>query len=789
MFRVSARTVLELGSELISSDAIAFYELIKNSFDAGSQSGAEIRFEIVLNRNNYLRLRQRIVDGSLDLNRAQSEIMSALDWSASKESTKYFKAAICEARDLNELLHNLDTGYSTKNKIIVSDEGAGMSTQDLLENYLVIGTASRKHAIDAALSEETLGKAPFLGEKGIGRLSAMRLGGRLVVETARTEDQLFNLLKIDWSAFSTPDTMLEAIRVEPETGASKPKPDWSGTRLIIENLSANWTQSRIMHLAQFDLTRLVDPFSKDKRRPRVAIFWNRERVAVGHMDHVLLDHAHAIVKGRYRCRDSNPELECRLEALDLGFEHPYEIQTQVDNVEDLEGSIVGTSGKLPRYALDSLGEFEFEIYWYNRQRLGAIDSIGDRKFVREQQKRWSGILLFRDGFRVMPYGEDEDDWLKLDRRAMGSSGYLLNKAQFVGRVRISRLGNPYLVDQTNREGLRDGPEKQALIELLQLSIQTHLREFLKDVQRRHKQQSSDPIDTKIDVSKLETRATKALQEIERIAPPHSTTVVKDLRQTIFQIKEFYDHAQRQISKVERENRQMLQMAGVGLMVEVVAHELARSTEHVLTALAKLRGNEISNQADSMLRALSAEIMTIKKRLRILDPLSVSGRQRRQTFDLKEMIEGILSGHEMQFKRHGIKVQFESPSHNIRIRAVKGMIVQILENLISNSLYWLNLRKQHESNFCPLVAITVTTDPLKILFEDNGRGISLENREKIFHPFFSLKETAKRRGLGLYIARDCAEYIHGNLTLDDKVNPHTGRLHRFVLKFPEKVLIK
>lgn len=788
MFRVSARTVLELGSELISSDIIAFYELIKNSFDANSRSGAEIRFEVVLNRNDYLRLRQKIVEESFDVNKAQSEIRGALDWSASKESTEYFETAICEAKDLNELLHTLDTGYSSKNRIIVSDEGTGMSKQDLLENYLVIGTASRKHAIDAALSKEAVGKAPFLGEKGIGRLSAMRLGDRLTVETARTEDQLFSLLEIDWSAFSAPNAMLEAIRVEPETGASKPEPDWSGTRLIIESLGANWTQSRVRHLAQFDFARLVDPFSKDKRRPRVAIFWNGERVAVGRMDHLLLNHAHAIIKGKYRCRDGYPELDCRMEALDLGFEHPYEMKTQVDRIRDLEGSIIGISGKIPGYALHSLGDFEFEIYWYNRQRLGGIDSIGDRKFVREHQKKWSGILLFRDGFRVMPYGDDEDDWLKLDRRAMGSSGYLLNKAQFVGRVQISRLGNPHLVDQTNREGLRDGPEKQALIGLLHLSIQTHLRTFLKDVQRRHKQPTG-PIDTKINVSMLETRANKALREIERLAPPHSIPVVTELRQTLLQITELYDHAQDQISKMAVENRQMMQMAGVGLMVEVVAHELARSTENVLAALAKLPKGEISEQADNMLLALRAEMIAIKKRIRVLDPMSVSGRQRREVFDLTNLVESILAGHEMQFERHGIKVQFDRPRHNIRIRAVKGMMVQILENLISNSLYWLDVRKQHGAYFHPFIMVSITTYPLRIVFEDNGSGITRENREKIFHPFFSLKEEAKRRGLGLYIARDCAEYNQGSLTLDERTNPITGRLHRFVLKFSDEVLIK
>ena len=57
VFRVNARTVLELGSELISSDIIAFYELIKNAFDAGSRTGADVHFRIALRRNDYLRIR------------------------------------------------------------------------------------------------------------------------------------------------------------------------------------------------------------------------------------------------------------------------------------------------------------------------------------------------------------------------------------------------------------------------------------------------------------------------------------------------------------------------------------------------------------------------------------------------------------------------------------------------------------------------------------------------------------------------------------------------------------
>ena len=62
MFRISARTVLELGSELISSDIIAFYELIKNAIDAGSKSGATIQFNIVLRKNAFLSLNDKLLN-------------------------------------------------------------------------------------------------------------------------------------------------------------------------------------------------------------------------------------------------------------------------------------------------------------------------------------------------------------------------------------------------------------------------------------------------------------------------------------------------------------------------------------------------------------------------------------------------------------------------------------------------------------------------------------------------------------------------------------------------------
>lgn len=790
MFKVCARTVLELGSELISSDVIAFYELIKNAFDAESPTGAEIRFEIVLRRNDYLKIRRRAIEGRVDLSRLKSELVQMLDPSAPQDSLERFHKEIGVVQDLEAFVETLDLLHNSENRIIVSDQGTGMSHQDLIDNYLVIGTASRKRVIDVALAERGDSgnqRTSFLGEKGIGRLSAMRLGDELTVETAQIRDKRFNLLKIDWSAFDNLDAMLDEIDIVPELGESKSNREWSGTRLILSSLNSDWTRNRVQYLGEHDFARLTDPFSDVKRRPRIAIFWNGERIPIAHMDQNLLSHAHASAKGCFLYKDKTPYMQCVFEARDLGFEHPLETEKREYSLADLEGSISGLSEEVPISALDELGQFEFEIYWFNRRRLARIDSIGDQKAVRDSQKRWSGILLFRDGFRVLPYGEDYDDWLALDRRALSSVGYLLNKTQFIGRVTISRIGNPYLIDQTNREGLRVCPEQQAFIRLLQLAIQTELRDFMRDVDRRHKNQPLDMRKAETDVLQLQKRAKLALREIRRMSPQSSETT-KQLEQTFLETKELFDRAQRRIDEVENENFQMVQMAGVGLLVEVVAHELARSTENALAALKALRGKEVPDQINGLLNSLRSEMTSVSKRLRVLDPLSVSGRQRKETFNLGSLIEDILSGHELQFRRHEVQVELSMPDQAVRILAVKGMIVQILENLISNSMYWLELRKKREMDFRPHISITLGVNPLTITYEDNGRGIAVENQEKVFRAFYSLKEKSKRRGLGLYIARDCAEYHGGSLTLDEVLNKETGRLHRFILELPGEVVV-
>jgi signal transduction histidine kinase len=794
VFRVNARTVLELGSELISSDIIAFYELIKNAFDAGSTTGAVISFNVVLRRNSFLQLhntaleRLETVGRDAKLNRSLTDQMKAstaraLDVSAGAVSVAVFKSAIGGATDLRTYIAALEEAYAASNTITVADTGSGMSLDELSDNFLTIGTPSRKREIDRELGAG--GRSPYLGEKGIGRLSSMRLGSRLKVVTARLSDRRYNVLEVDWSKFSDIEAKVEDIVIDATRGATKPDAKESGTKLHIGGLAEDWTEKRVREMAQYEFARLTDPFIDARKRKRIALFWNGSRIAIPLMNRLLLENAHAKFSGNF----SGGILSVHMEALRLGYDHPKEMDVVSRSSQELEALLHDASQELPTSALQTLGPFDFEVFWYNRRLLAGIENLGNQKDVRDLQRNWSGIMLFRDDFRVFPYGNEEDDWLGLDRKALSRPGYVLNKAQFVGHVRISRDKNPKLVDQTNREGLRRTDEERALIGILQHVIRDMLWDFFRETDRKYKRSPIELDDLKSNIDTLEGRAKAALTKVRQIIPKEERETFDALQHAFNEFRDLSSRAQTKIEQVEEDSRQMIDMAGVGLMVESVAHELARAAESALNALERLQGQDFPKEVRAQLETLRTEMKTVTKRLRVLDELSVSGRQRSETFDLVELVQDVLDGHAPKFRRHSIESSFKHPKHPVRVRLVKGMVVQIVQNLVINSMYWIETRAKRQTDYVPRLSITLEENPPVLTVSDNGPGIAPENIERVFRPFWSLKEKGKRRGLGLFVARDHATHLGATLTLSDKSDKDTERLHEFVLELPESALIK
>ncbi|MAT33529.1 MAG: RstB [Ponticaulis sp.] len=789
MFKVTARTILELGSELISSDAIAFYELIKNGIDAGSGNGVTINFDIVLGRRDYQETKSQILseirdaddENAPDLDDLKEELSGKLNTEADElwESAKEF----IEEADTHEALLNALEEINALNSITISDTGSGMSLTELDTVFLVIGTSSRKNEIDAAMAG---GKshAPFLGEKGIGRLSAMRLGDRLSVRTTKTKDKNYNLIDIDWSEFDDSTKMIQDIDVKPKKGPKKENPEFSGTDIRIRKLSADWSEKRVDRLAIDDFSLLVDPLAKASGQ-RIAVFWNGKRVNFRRLEKSFLSHAHAMVRGQYRIINSEPHLELRIEINNLGFEHPKEVSIEVATVDELSAALIGLQAKRRRMnkrdidytALENVGPFDFQLHWFNRRTLRRFSSAGERQALLNLLDQWMGVRLYRDGFRVYPYGAEDDDWLDLDKTALASKGYALNRIQLIGQVEIGRLQNPELIDQTNREGLRQTPEEAILKETVQFAVE-RLRDEMNRVTKEQKDAKEPFIADETRTVDLEKRMKTAIQSIRKVVPSEHREVVQELELMREEFARYAAEARERIADMEKDADQMLAMAGIGLMVEVVAHELTRSAEDALDVLNSLKRKSVPDEIRRRLESLRASMTSISKRLRILDPLSVTGRQRKERFNLDELLNEILEAHEAQFERHQVELNVLLPDRSVQVSAVKGMVVQVLENLISNSIYWMDVEKQRKMSFRPALTISLEDNPPRIRFSDNGPGISKQYKDRIFDLFFSLKDKSRRRGLGLYIAREAAEHNGGALMLDPDVLNSEGRYSTF-----------
>ena len=772
-FRVLARTLLHLGAELISSDTVALYELVKNAFDAGSKR-VEIDVVVRVRYPDVERLTERLtecrnnhspVGGSARVfHDLRDELLAAVDRTAPE--AKALQRAVEAAADWEALAETLvDTNY-----IDVIDTGEGMSRAILEDAFLTIGTRSRLQ------SRRTNGDLrPLLGEKGVGRLSTMRLGNRLNVQSTMTGETRWNVLSIDWSQLShESDAPLDQFNVDVRQGPRKEDKAISGTRIRVSNLNAEWTVEKLEEFAKREFSKLTDPFASKRIFP-VILRFNGDPAPISRFDKMLLEHAHATVHAQF---ERAPK-----DAMRLTGTVQYKKRR---GTFALQGTHLTSATRSSPRALLSLGPFAVEAYWYNRRLLTEIEGVGNRPEVLALVRDWGGgIMVFRDGFRVLPYGGPDDDWLDLDRKALASGGYKVNRAQLIGRLTITSRDNPALTDQTNREGLRDSPEKQALQKLLRYVLVTELKVFLDDVDKET--QAREPVtieDLEERVRTEERRAEENLTELVRRVPEirQHQPLLTGIRDALAQIDGLMREVQEVAASYEAGRGQLLHLAGIGLMVEMLAHELNRATEYALLTLTDAPKDQLSQPMGALVRTLEAQLKTLRKRLRLLDPLSTTGRQRKEKFSVVALVRDAVDAHSERFAREHItcRVVAEPEGSELRINAVKGMILQVVENLIANSVYWLRQQRTLDPEHRSRIVITIDSSTHELRVRDNGPGVPRDLKERIFEAFFSTKPAGEGKGLGLFIGREIARYHGADLYLVDEPSGPDKTLHTFVL---------
>ena len=450
-FSFEARTLLELGKELISTDEVALYELIKNALDAGSPR-VEIDVRSRLVHTDYREAVRQLHESRKALSEVTAFIRAKIEEDQSDPSQQCL-TELDRTTDRPTYGERLDIHYAQLNSIEIKDTGEGMSFSDLNDVYLRIGTRHRRTQNEQGATK--------LGDKGIGRLSAMRLGDLLTVETTKAGERHWNVLDVDWGIFShSEDMLVQDVEVAPTRGSTKRDRNYHGTTIRIRHLNADWTRIRFNALLDGRIARFIDPFEAGLANRLLVARHNGRRVMIPSVPKALMRHAHAACRATFRFDGADPVIEGRVDYREKQRATPIEARgSEVMTVTRTatkrrakRGHAAFTEKPISRDALVKLGGFTLEIYWYNRGIVDSIEGLTENKTAsRTQIARWSGgPMLYRYGFRVLPFGDPDDDWISLDKKAFGASGFKLNRQQVFGRIRL-QTPHRYLSEQTNRE--------------------------------------------------------------------------------------------------------------------------------------------------------------------------------------------------------------------------------------------------------------------------------------------------------------------------------------------------
>ena len=703
-FTFEARTLLELGKELISNDEIALYELIKNAVDAGSPT-VEVLVGSHLPYTDYREALRQLRETKTALSEVTTFLRGKMIDSDDSKCDRLL-AELNRAVGRKKYQKVLDKHYIRLNTILIKDSGEGMSLEDLEKVYLRIGTRHRRR--------QNEGGATKLGDKGIGRLSAMRLGDKLTVETTTTGEDHWNILEVDWRLFShSEDMLVQDIEVAPELGEEKDDPEESGTIIRISNLNADWSWVRFNEMLDGKIARFIDPFEAGLANKLLIAKHNGRRAMIPSVPKPLMRHAHAVCRATFRFESGEPLIEGKVDYREK--QRATSIEARGSEVMTLNRTIRKRRAKrghaafietpISLDALQKLGGFKLEIYWYNRLIVEGIENLTENKTAsRREIARWSGgPMLYRHGFRVLPFGDPTDDWIALDKRAFGASGFKLNRQQVFGRIRIE-TPHRYLSEQTNREGLVQSDVSDAFKRLVTWIISGEFRNFINEVDDAERLQFRKEQLENNQILRAQEALSRAVAGLRNELDGDYEDELEAVLQTAHSLQKEALAVLKRLDDVEEQSiedrEKFVYLAGVGLMTEFIFHELERAVSHTMSLISEVGATPAN------LSALKDQLQTLYKRIAAFDELTGEKRQTKSRFDLRLLVEEVLSNHEREFARHAIDWKLRLPEDAFMARAVRGMVIQILENLVVNAAYWLKRQAEYEENFRPQLVVTI-----------------------------------------------------------------------------------
>jgi signal transduction histidine kinase len=397
-FDVSSGLKNVLGSELITDDEVAIFELVKNSFDAGAKC--------------------------VDL-------------------------------------------YFGGGKIVIADNGAGMSFDDIKKKWLFVAYSSKRRSTRGTDFRDGIAERKFYaGSKGIGRFSADRLGQLLTLQTRSKTERSgpVHAVAVDWELFDQNyEKHFESIGVSyalQSQGFIVP-PELPrlryGTVITIERPRKPWLRTTILKLKSA-LSKLINPFGAEADEFRIRIHAPDE-----------IDEDNEIRNEAETSGETEPSH--RIVNGDVGNFIFSTLQDKTTYIEvhipnpgsHIESLFIDRSELIYRirepneYKALSGSGFRCQIFFLNHS---AKMTFATRMGVPSVQ--FGSVFVFRNGFRVYPIGEEGNDWFGMDRRKQQGYARFLGTRDVIGRIDVAGADSDFQESSSRNTGLIETPAVQEL---------------------------------------------------------------------------------------------------------------------------------------------------------------------------------------------------------------------------------------------------------------------------------------------------------------------------------------
>lgn len=422
-FKPRARLLKLLGEELIGSQHLALFELIKNAYDADADN-------VLININNVDDVRSTIIS--------------------------------------------------------IKDNGCGMTLNTIRNSWLEPGTDGKEKMVENKIYTEKYHRLP-LGSKGVGRFAAYKLGNTVTLYTKTLSDGEFKVTVDLNEALSKKYLNEFFINIEKISQDRSHINTETGTEIIISNITKPLTLGSILNLNRqiLSIQSPFEYFGYKNKKIKNPI--KIQLVCPEFQDNLKETSISELIDSalyRFRFNFENGKLEYeykftpnKLLSTSVKIE-PHEIKSTIENITTLDRRV--PVKEISYY--EELRQLQGSFYVYDFDNK-IMQYYQNKQALKTYTLENSGIRIYRGGIRVYNYGEKGDDWLELDQERIDDPSKNLSNRLIIGAVELDAQTISYLREKTNREGFIDDDAYQKLKLVIKSVLSIFNKERIKDKEK------------------------------------------------------------------------------------------------------------------------------------------------------------------------------------------------------------------------------------------------------------------------------------------------------------------